>query len=143
MRVYLDSCCFNRPFDDQAQTRVRLETEAKLDIQQRIKDRKIELAWSYMLDYENRVNPFEEQREAIARWKNAAAADVGETAAVLRQAQEIANRGVRANDALHVACAVAAGCDFFLTTDDIVVKRLRGYSGIVVMDPAQFVIEVE
>ena len=24
MRVYLDNCCYNRPFDDQAQLRVRL-----------------------------------------------------------------------------------------------------------------------
>jgi predicted nucleic acid-binding protein len=142
MRVYLDNCCFNRPFDDQTQTRIRIEAEAKLEIQQHIKDQKIELAWSYMLDYENRANPFEEQREAIARWKNAAVVDVGETAAILRDAQGIANLGVHANDALHVACAIASECDYFLTTDDLVVKRLRGFSKITVMDPTQFVIEV-
>ena len=33
MRVYLDNCCYNRPFDDQDQLKVRLETEAKLRIQ--------------------------------------------------------------------------------------------------------------
>lgn len=33
MRVYLDNCCYNRPFDSQTQLRVRLETEAKLAIQ--------------------------------------------------------------------------------------------------------------
>ena len=27
MRVYLDNCCYNRPFDDQTQLKVRLETE--------------------------------------------------------------------------------------------------------------------
>ncbi len=30
MRVYLDNCCYNRPFDEQDQLSVRLETEAKL-----------------------------------------------------------------------------------------------------------------
>ena len=30
MRVYLDNCCYNRPFDDQTQVKVRMETEAKL-----------------------------------------------------------------------------------------------------------------
>lgn len=30
MRVYLDNCMFNRPFDDQGHIRIRLETEAKL-----------------------------------------------------------------------------------------------------------------
>ena len=33
MRVYLDNCCYNRPFDEQTQLKVRLETEAKLRVQ--------------------------------------------------------------------------------------------------------------
>jgi hypothetical protein len=84
MRVYLDNCCFNRPFDDQTQTRTRLEAEAKLEIQQRIINMNIELAWSYVLDYENQANPFEERREAIARWKDMSVVDVEETAAIIQ-----------------------------------------------------------
>jgi len=33
MRVYLDNCCFNRPYDDQMQLKIELETKAKLFIQ--------------------------------------------------------------------------------------------------------------
>lgn len=44
MRIYLDNCCFNRPFDNQSQLRVRLETEAKLWIQERVAAGEIELA---------------------------------------------------------------------------------------------------
>ena len=29
-RIYLDNCCFNRPYDDQSQPRIRFETQAKL-----------------------------------------------------------------------------------------------------------------
>jgi hypothetical protein len=36
MMVYLDKCCFNRPFDDQKQLRIRLEAVAKLGIQEKI-----------------------------------------------------------------------------------------------------------
>ncbi len=50
MRIYLDNCCFNRPFDDQGQTRVRLEAEAKLCIQENIREGALELAWSYIID---------------------------------------------------------------------------------------------
>jgi hypothetical protein len=141
--VYLDNCCFNRPFDDQGQVRVRLETEAKLEIQRRIKDKELELAWSYMLDYENQANPFQERREAIARWKQAATVDVEETPRLLHRAMEITGRSVPSKDAIHIACAMVAGCAFFLTTDDLIVKKMRGYSGIAVMDPTQFVIEVQ
>ena len=142
MRVYLDNCCFNRPFDDQSQARVRLEAEAKLEIQQRIRDRKIELTWSYVLDYESAANPFDERRDAVRRWKELAVVDVEETPAIIREAKAVANRGVRAADALHVASAIAAGCDFFLTTDELLVKRMQGYSGIAVMGPTQFIVEV-
>ena len=143
IRIYLDNCCFNRPFDDQSQTRVRLESEAKLDIQQLIKDKQLELAWSYILDYEGRANPFKERRDVIARWKMVAVADVEETTATVRHAREIADLGLRTKDALHVACAMAADCDYFLTTDDLVVKKMRGFAGIAIMYPTQFIVEVE
>lgn len=48
MRVYLDNCCFNRPFDNQDNILIRLETEAKLTVQEKIKSGIFELAWSYV-----------------------------------------------------------------------------------------------
>ena len=68
---------------------------------------------------------------------------VEETPEVLHRAKEITGRGVQPTDSLHIACALAAGCAFFLTTDDLIVKKMRGYSGVAVMDPTQFVIEVQ
>ena len=35
MKVYLDNCCYNRPFDDQSQDRVHLESAAVLAIMKR------------------------------------------------------------------------------------------------------------
>lgn len=67
MLVYHDICCFNRPFDDQSQLRVRLEAEAKLSIQEKIRAGSIKLAWSYMVDFENTANPFEERSNAISK----------------------------------------------------------------------------
>ncbi len=32
MRLYIDICCLNRPFDDQSQDRIRIESEAILAI---------------------------------------------------------------------------------------------------------------
>jgi hypothetical protein len=56
--VYLDICCFNRPFDQQSQTLVRLQTEAKLSVQHGVREGQLTLAWSAVLDGdddENRV----------------------------------------------------------------------------------------
>jgi hypothetical protein len=57
MRIYLDNCYFNRPYDEQNNMNIYLETEAKLYIQNKIKNGVLELAWSYVLDYENDNNP--------------------------------------------------------------------------------------
>ena len=95
MRIYLDNCCFSRPFDDQGQVRIRLETEAKLAIQQWVSDGKFELVWSYMLDFENFANPFDERREAVSEWKARAVADVEESAQLLATARSLEERGLR------------------------------------------------
>lgn len=143
MRVYLDNCCFNRPFDSQVQIRVWLETEAKLRIQERIVSGEIELAWSYILDFENAANPFEERRAAVGAWRKRSIVDVSETPALLEAAKSLVALGLRSKDALHVACAVEAGCDYFLTTDDILLKRLAKYNGIIAVDPTSFVRSTE
>lgn len=139
----MDNCCFNRPFDNQGQVRIRLETEAKLRIQERIVAGEIELAWSYILDYENSANPFEERRAAVALWKRRAVVDVEETTTLLDNAQSLATSGVRSKDALHVACAVEAECEYFLTTDDTLLQKLSGYTQIVALDPTAFVRSTE
>lgn len=54
MKIYLDNCCFNRPYDDQTQIRISLETQAKLYVQDLVKNKKLDLVTSYVLWYENR-----------------------------------------------------------------------------------------
>ncbi|MCF8219502.1 MAG: hypothetical protein K9I29_09505 [Bacteroidales bacterium] len=76
MLIYLDNCSFNRPFDNQKQIRIRIESEAKLYIQEQISSGKLKLAWSYILDFENSANPFPERKESINNWKNYAVADI-------------------------------------------------------------------
>jgi hypothetical protein len=92
MKIYLDNCCFNRPFDDQNQVRIRIETEAKLFIQMRVKANELELAWSYILDFENSVNPFYIRKLTIESWKKRAYVYVTENSTILEQAKQFWNR---------------------------------------------------
>ena len=141
MRVYLDNCCFNRPFDDQRQIRVRLEAEATLCIEDCIRRGMFGLVWSYMLDFENAANPFDERRTAISRWRQYATIDVEETPQILQRANELADAGLKAKDALHIACAIAGACPYFVTTDDHLLKRQRDIQDIAIIDPTSFVRE--
>lgn len=141
MRVYLDNCCFNRPFDDQGQARIRLEAEAKLIIQENIRAGRIELAWSYILDYENTANPFPERRHGIAEWKEQAIIDIEESKAILKLAKSFEGTGLKAKDALHVGCAIISESKYFITTDDNILRRGKDISEIAILDPFSFIRE--
>ena len=143
-RVYLDNCCFNRPFDDQGSIRIRLEAEAKLYIQKKVMSKDLEIIWSYILEYENNANPFEERRSAISEWKKHAVEEILETSDLISKAREIQERRhLKPKDCLHVACAIQGDCDYFLTTDDEIIKKMNGFEEIIVNDPQTFLREVE
>ena len=143
MKVYLDNCCFNRPYDDQSHLRIRLEAEAKLSIQEEIRNGVFELAWSYILDYENGKNPFRERREQISRWKMYAVDDIVENEEVLHIAGTLLEKGIKKIDSLHIACALQAGAEYFLTTDDGLLKKNTFVEGIRITDPIGYIKEVQ
>lgn len=143
MKIYLDNCCFNRPYDDQSHLRIRLEAEAKLKIQEDIRNGGFELVWSYILDYENGKNPFRERREQISKWKTYAVDDISENESVLKVAGMLLEKGIKKIDSLHVACAIQAGTDYFLTTDDGILRKATLVQGIRVTDPIGFIKEVQ
>lgn len=139
MLIYLDNCCFNRPFDDQKQIRIRIETEAKLFIQEEIFAGKFRLAWSYILDYENAANPFLERKETIGNWKKRAIVDTDETHNLLELARQLNANGIKSKDALHIASSVVMQCEYFITTDLYLIKKLANFEGIKVVSPVDFI----
>ncbi len=143
MRVYLDNCCFNRPFDDQSSLRIRLETEAKLYVQEQVKNKALALAWSYILDYENRANPCDERRIEIQRWERLAERTTLETPEILEWMRQLALLGLKPCDALHVACAKSTECDVFLTVDKGILRKTSMFEGVRIMTPVAFVMEQE
>lgn len=142
MRIYLDNYCFNRPFDDQSQIRIRLESEAKLRIQADIVEKKFELVWSYILEAENKANPFEERMNAISDWKNQAVSVIKENKKIVEKAKKLKEIGLRSKDALHISCAISGKCKFFLTTDDKIINKNNAIKEITIIDLIGFIKEV-
>lgn len=137
--IYLDICCFNRPFDDQGQLLVRLQTEAKLDIQQSVREGTLALVWSAVLDLENTANADIERSKAIEGWKPLAVIDMDMTPQIESLAEEFARMGVKPMDALHVASAIAAGASCLLTTDKQLLKKMSVEPRVRVIDPVDFI----
>lgn len=142
MKIYLDNCCFNRPFDDQSQIRIRIESEAKLKIQEDIRYGKFQLIWSYILDYENNKNPYIERKIQISGWKKYAIEDIEENTEILETSNVLNQIGIQKIDSLHIACAVFSKCDYFLTTDDKILRWSDQIKNIKINDPIGFIKEV-
>lgn len=138
MRVYLDNCCYNRPFDEQAQLRVVLETLAKLNIQQQMRDGVLEYVWSSVLDFEISKSRFLDRSLQIMPWAKGAVINVQIDDSIRFRAKEFEANGLKAMDALHVACAEAAECDWFFTTDRGILKKARNLISMRVANPVEF-----
>jgi predicted nucleic acid-binding protein len=139
MKVYLDNCCYNRPYDDQSNIVNRLETEAKLFIQDNIRKNNLDLVWSSVNDFENNANISPEKIERIADWKYIASERCILDEAILEKALELEQIGLRAKDALHVASAISTKCDFFITTDKKILNK--NVKDIRLINPINFVEE--
>ena len=140
-RIYLDNCCFNRPYDDQTQLKIYLETQAKLHVQSLVFEKKIELVWSFILTFENSQNIFSAKKNAISQWENLSSYFVEKSEEIRQIAREIMTTGIKAADAAHVACAIAGNCDYFITVD----KRLLRYQDhrIIICNPIEFINHLE
>ncbi len=141
IKIYLDTCAFNRPFDDQIHLDVRFEAEAKIHIQDNIKQGKLELVWSYILDYENSVNPFPFRKITIQKWKDLASVYITENDKILSTANSLMKKGLKSKDALHLACAIEGQAKYFITTDKKIIKRMAGFNRIVVINPITFIVD--
>ena len=63
--------------------------------------------------------------------------DTDKAHVIKEKAEEIMRTGIKMKDAYHVACAVYASCDCFLTTDD---RLLKYYTDeIKVLNPIDFI----
>lgn len=138
LRIYLDTCSFNRPYDDQLQIRIKLEAEAKLYIQDYVKKNKLELVWSYILEYENSENPHIERRESIDEWKYICSIDIDASKKILLNVLSFEKIGIKSKDAIHLSCSIEANCDYFITTDDVLIKKSITLSKIKVISPIDF-----
>lgn len=143
MRIYLDCCCFQRPFDDQTQPRIKVETEAILAILAVAQSKDISLVNSEALEYEiSRIPDINRQNEALDLLSLANEwIDITEQAEALADSFEI--YGLQGMDAVHLALASIANVDFFCTCDDKFLKKAQSItSACKALSPLNLLLEI-
>jgi hypothetical protein len=144
MKAYLDMCALKRPFDDQSQSRIWMETQAVMRILGAFSAGGIELCSSAALVFENQRNP-NPQRRARAATLLASFGDARKaTDPIFARADDLRNMGFRDLDALHIAFAENENADYFVTADDGILKRRDQVNvGIKILDPIELVTELD
>jgi hypothetical protein len=113
MRFYLDNCCLNRPFDDQTQYRIHLESEAVISILRAVEESRHQLISSDILRLENSKNRNYERRDAIDATLDKCLIEIRTDEKRIGRCQELLKMDFSVYDAFHLASAEAAGVDVF------------------------------
>ena len=146
VNVYLDACCLNRPFDDQSQLRVRLESESILWLLNEVECGRWNWTSSHVLEWEISQTPDAARRERVLQTLQLATSVVATTDEILSKAARLQSLGFKAFDGLHLACAEQARCGVFLSTDDRLLRlsrRVADQLTVQVESPVDWVREVQ
>ena len=128
--VYLDTNAYSRPFDDQTQANIQAEANAFLEIIIEVKNGKLLLLGSDILDFEVHNVLNEEKRTWIEDYLILCHTHIGNSEDLLNLGKQIQNDcHLRARDALHIASAIIGQARYFLSCDKKVteMKQARCY----------------
>lgn len=138
MKIYLDTSVYNRPYDDQTQSKIYLETQAIFIIFNLIHNQKIQTVSSPVLNYENSKHPFPSIQATIKKQLTQANSFQPISETIRNRAKELETHGIKAVDALHIASFEASNSQYFLTCDKRLLNRSKTL-GIAVLNPIEFI----
>lgn len=142
MRVYLDTSVYNRPYDDQTQSKIYLETQAVLIIFNLIETQQLESVSSSVLNYENQKNPYAIIQKTVQKYLSQATYFQSLSEDIRQRAKDLETEGIKPIDALHVASFEASRSNFFLTCDKRLLNRCQTLS-IPALNPIDFIKELD
>ena len=143
LKLYLDSCCFNRPFDDLSQDKVRLECEAVLTIINKCESGVWDIFRSDVLEDELDRATNLVKKQKVFKLYSSMPLYIEITDEIVSRAKEFQKLNVKAFDSLHLASAEYGCADVLLTTDKKFLNRaLATDSKIKIANPAIWLTEV-
>ncbi len=123
MKIYLDVCCLNRPFDDQTQDRIHLESEAVITVLKHVETGDWIWISSSVVLFEVNQTPNSDRRNRLLKLCDKASRIIKLNEEIYTLSENLKQIGFKSFDALHLACAEKAGVDILLSTDDKLIKK--------------------
>jgi len=136
MKLYLDLCVYNRPFDYQGHDRVALETSIFTYIIEKIETGVYILVASDALIYENNKNPDSLRNTRIATYFKLAQEFIETNNSDIDRVKLLKGFGFSDIDALHISLAERSHADYFVTCDDDITNRYQKHKDFIKVDIA-------
>jgi len=143
MKIYLDVCCLNRPYDDQSNYKIHLESEAVLTILSFCEEGKYTLINSEVIEFEIGETPDIVLRDQLYSIIGIAKTKILLNDNIVSRAKYFESMGINAFDALHLACA-EDNADILFTVDNNFLKKANEIKGlrVTISNPLNWIIEV-
>ena len=125
MRIYLDCCSLQRPFDDKSHPRIALEAEAVIGILSLCESDHLNLLSSDALLFEIGRTPDQDRKEDAFAILKIAKEYVELSQEIETLARSFEASGLKPLDALHLAFASVSKVDYFCTCDDKFLKKTQ------------------
>ena len=144
LKLYLDNCCYNRPFDDLRQEKNNLEAQAiKLIIDKYWKD-EFEIYTSDALVIEmNNIKDQIKKAKVLEVYNKLNLINIPFSNNIIKRASELRKYNIKNMDSLHIAYAESSNIDYFITTDRLLINASsRANLNVKVINPISFIMEV-
>lgn len=144
IKIYFDVCSLNRPFDDLTQDKIKIETEAIINIIHKVCN-EIYLAYkSDAIDFElSKIQNSYKKDQVLNLYNCLNAKKIETTQQIKLKAKELLSYNIRYMDALHLAHCKCSGIDYMITTDKVLIIQANKANilKVKVINPVNFVME--
>lgn len=108
-----------------------------------IKSKELSLVWTFLLTYENSLNPSEDIKIEIEKLSSLASEIVKPSEDIRKNAKEYDLIGIKPRDAIHISCALKSGAEYFVTCDDKILKKAEKLGlNLLILNPIDFIKEL-
>jgi len=142
MKIYMDVCCLCRPFDTNLDDRIKLEKLAILILFSKVEQDSLTLISSEVIETEiSKIFDYEKKLNLIIILSLASNKIIIDEE-ITERAIYFGSKGIKAFDALHLACAEKES-DYIFTVDKDFLKKARKITDlkIKIMNPAEYLMK--
>ena len=144
IKLYLDNCCYNRPFDDLEQEKINLEAIAIENILRKHINKDVEIYKSMAIDFEiSKIKSNYKRRQVEDLYDAMELKEIAYSEKIKQRAMELRKYNIKDMDSLHIAFAESENVDYFITTDRLLINASkRANIKIRIINPIEFIMEV-